>query len=240
MTSPRADRRSANRAAFSLLELILVLVILVTLAGFAIPTFESMISSRRLKASVDRLQNELLEARVEAMRTGQAQVFRASLHSGSYSLSAWLGGNEDSDASAGATVMTAGGVVETERTDTGAVAASTPDASESTKTLEKNVMFFEIQTLVDARNALEIQKSGELVPLAGASAATTGGLSSPLLLYPDGSATTAQIILADERGRRMAIQVRGVTGRSTSLKLSAIDPASLPTMVETASTGGTP
>ena len=238
MTLPTADRQIGFRRGFTLLELLLVLAILAILAGLAVPTFDSMISSRRLLQSVERLQNELLEARVQAMKTGQAQVFRATVHGNSYSITPWLSGDEDRDASAGATVMTSGGVVETERTQAGGVAASAVD-SESAKSLDSDVMFLSIDTLVDARNALEIQKSGEIAPMPGTPVASaSGSLSSPLLLYPDGTSTTAQIILADIYGRRMAIQVRGVTGRSTNTRLTAVDPSNLPTVVSTP--GATP
>lgn len=244
MTSrtPNAILRTTSqrrRSAFTLLELLLVLAVLAILASLAVPTFESMISSRRLQQSVDRLQNELLEARVEAMKTGQAQVFRATLHGNQYSITPWLSGDEARDASAGATVMTQGGVVETERTSTGSVASGSTDTSDtsSTKELDTGVVFLNVDTLVDGRNALELQRSGEAVPVAGAGAtAVAGGLSSPLLLYPDGTSTTAQIILADSQGRRMAIQLRGVTGRSTNLRLSAVDASTIPELVTTPST----
>jgi hypothetical protein len=52
-----------------------------------------------------------------------------------------------------------------------------------------------------------------------------------LLLYPDGSTTTGQIILADKKGRRMAVQVRGITGRSTTLQLAGTDPATIPEII---------
>lgn len=231
MTLPR-------RSGFTLFELILVLIILVTLAAIAFPTLEAMVSSRRLQQSAERLQNELLEARVEAMKTGQAQVFRATINGNTYTIEPWLSGNEGSDASAGATVMSASGVVETERTSTGQVALSSISSDGDAKQLDNDVQFMGIETLVDARNALEIQKSGESVPMAGVGTASTGGISSPLLVYPDGSSTTAQIILADTRGRRMAIQLRGVTGRSSIVRLASVDASSIPAISNPAPSKG--
>lgn len=228
----------SRRSGFTLFELILVLIILVTLAAIAFPTLEAMVSSRRLQQSAERLQNELLEARVEAMKTGQAQVFRATINGNTYTIEPWLSGNEDSDASAGATVMSASGVVETERTSTGQVALSSINADGDAKQLDNDVQFMGIETLVDARNALEIQKSGETVPMAGVGTAVSGGISSPLLVYPDGSSTTAQIILADSRGRRMAIQLRGVTGRSSIVRLATVDASSIPAIANAAPSKG--
>jgi prepilin-type N-terminal cleavage/methylation domain-containing protein len=228
----------SRRSGFTLFELILVLIILVTLAAIAFPTLEAMVSSRRLQQSAERLQNELLEARVEAMKTGQAQVFRATINGNTYTIEPWLGGNEDSDASAGATVMSASGVVETQRTSTGQVALSSISADGDAKQLDNDVQFMGIETLVDARNALEIQKSGETVPMAGVGTAVSGGISSPLLVYPDGSSTTAQIILADSRGRRMAIQLRGVTGRSSIVRLATVDASSIPAIANAAPSKG--
>jgi prepilin-type N-terminal cleavage/methylation domain-containing protein len=228
----------SRRSGFTLFELILVLIILVTLAAIAFPTLEAMVSSRRLQQSAERLQNELLEARVEAMKTGQAQVFRATINGNTYTIEPWLSGNEDSDASAGAKVMSASGVVGTERTGTGQVALSSISADGDAKQLDNDVQFMGIETLVDARNALEIQKSGETAPMAGVGTAVSGGISSPLLVYPDGSSTTAQIILADSRGRRMAIQLRGVTGRSSIVRLATVDASSIPAIANAAPSKG--
>ena len=215
------------RKAFTLLELLLVLAILVALAGIAVPTFESMVTSRKLTESIQQLLNELKAARVAAMRTGQAQVMRATLQTRDYSITPWLGGTESQDASAGATVMgTDGQVVATEKGVSGGVSTSAVDASSGLKQLSSGVQFSAIETLVDSRNALELQNSGEVMPTAGV-AVTTDGLSSPLLVYPDGSTTTAQIVLVDQRGRRMAIQIRGVTGQLSSFRLMSVDPSSI-------------
>jgi prepilin-type N-terminal cleavage/methylation domain-containing protein len=230
MDNPEPPMTSSRRNAFTLFEVILVLIILVVIAAIAFPTLDSMIYGRRLLQSTERLQNELLEARVEAMRTGQVQVFRATINGNTYSIGPWLSGNEDSDASAGATVMNAGGLVKTDRMAGGTVGMSSGQLGGDEKQLAGDVQFFGIETLVDARNALELQKNGDAPPIGGVGTAVQGGISSPLLIYPDGSSTTAQIILADSRGRRMALQLRGVTGKSTSIRLSAVEASSIPSV----------
>ncbi len=227
-----------RRNAMTLLELLLVLALLVILAGIAIPSFDAMVTSRRLQQSIEKLHNELLSARVTAMRTGQAQVFQCVLNGQEYAVKPWLNGGEAQNASVGATVMQAGQVVKTESTGNGGVATQAvtgnadptkvdPAKKESTR-LGEGVQFAAVESLIDNRNALAIQQSTGTVPTSGA--ATAGGLSSPILIYPDGSSTTAQLILADARGRRMAIQLRGVTGTATILKLKSVDPSTLATV----------
>jgi len=214
--------RASKRSALTLFELLLVLAVLVALAGIAIPTFDSMISSRRLGQSVEKLRNEIMSGRVTAMRTGQAQVIRMTLQGKDYSISPWLGGSEAEDASAGATVMQAGQIVQTQAT-TGGGAKATSELANGTLQLSEGVSFSLVETLVDSRNALAIEQGGGTVPTSGGSSQGDGsGLSSPLLLYPDGTSTTAQIVLIDERGRRMAIQLRGVTGQLKTMRLASI------------------
>ncbi len=212
---------ASRRSAVTLFELLLVLAILVAMAGVAIPTFASLVGSRRLGESIDKLRNEIMAGRVTAMRTGQAQVMRMSLQGKDYSIAPWLGGSEAQDASAGAAIMQSGQVIQTQATAGGGATSSSNQAG-GTKQLLEGVSFSAVETLVDSRNALAIQQSGGVAPASSSSQGDGSGLSSPLLLYPDGSCTTAQIILIDEKGRRMAIQIRGVTGQLKSMRLAAV------------------
>lgn len=221
-----------------MIEVLLVLAILVALAGIAAPTFESMISSRRLRNSAERLANDLLEARVEAMKNGQAQVFKATLNGREYSIDAWLGTYDDVDASAGATVQDAtGAIVETEAADGGGVAMEAESSESTIQELETGIQFASVDTLIDTRSAAAIESETGNVPVAGAAAPVAGGESNPVLLYPDGSSTTAQIILADEKGRRMVVQLRGVTGQVTIYQTTSVDPSTLPTIEASTSSG---
>ena len=214
--------RAIKRSAVTLFELLLVLAILVAMAGVAIPTFASLVGSRRLGESIVKLGNEIMAGRVTAMRTGQAQVMRMTLQGKDYSIAPWLGGSEAQDASAGATIMESGQVIQTQSTSGGG-AVSTSSQPGSTKQLLEGVSFSSVETLMDSRNALAIEQTGGVVPAGGGASQGDGsGLSSPLLLYPDGSCTTAQIILVDEKGRRMAIQIRGVAGQLKSIRLTAV------------------
>ena len=119
--------------------------------------------------------------------------------------------------------MQSGQAVKTQAVAGGGSVSKVADTSGGGKQLSEGVAFTAVETLVDSRNALAIQQAGGTVPTTGGSSQGDGsGLSSPLLLYPDGSCTTAQIILQDAKGRRMAIQIRGVTGQLKSMRLASI------------------
>ncbi len=240
MISSNLDQKTARRGTlrfargFTLIEVILVLAILVTIASLVFPTIDSFVSSRRLLQSIDQVQNDLLKARVQAMESGQAQVFRATINGNGYTIAPWLSGKESENASSGATLMTAGGIVKTEKGGGGAATSTANGAtstSTDTKSLPTDVQFFTVDILVDSRNVLDVQQSTGAAP-STASSAASGSISSPILLYPDGTSTTAQIILADSHGRRMALQIRGVTGRSNVMKLQTVDSSTIPAVID--------
>jgi prepilin-type N-terminal cleavage/methylation domain-containing protein len=210
------------KRGFTLLELLLVLAILVALAGIAAPTFESMVTSRRIHQTATQLRNELMEARVTAMRNGQAQVMQATLQGSDYSITAWVGAADNEDASAGATVNSASGqLVQTDAANGGSAVGDAPTVD--TKNLAEGVTFSAVEMVSDSRSVLAVEQA----EATGGGADASGAMSSPLMFYPDGSCTTAQIILADTRGRRVAIQVRGVVGQMSIVKLTSVDPTSV-------------
>jgi hypothetical protein len=102
------------------------------------------------------------------------------------------------------------------------------DGSESVKQLSENVQFSAVETLVDTRNAAAIETEGGVVPTAGSAGGSADGLSSPILIYPDGSSTTAQIVIVDDRGRRMVIQLRGVAGQVSTFRTTPDTSAYVP------------
>jgi len=95
-----------NRGGFTLVEIILVLVILVTMGAVAWPVFSRSYESSKLKFAADKIMATLSKARVQAMTTGQTQAFRCKVNSREYAIeqvdddSATLDANSTSDTSA--------------------------------------------------------------------------------------------------------------------------------------------
>lgn len=204
----RAKRKPPLRSAFSLLELLLVLAILVTLAAVVAPSLTGMLAERKLQRGADEIRIAWQRARLEAMKTGQAQVFRCMLGSREYSLQPWLGMDDMANAGPGATLMVGGGMAETSNVGGATVLQAVDAASQKAKTLEEGLSFATGNAEMDSRS---MQTLGAM---AAAGMGGTGGTSwsSPILFYPDGSTSTAEIFVTDERGQLRSVRIRGLTG----------------------------
>lgn len=194
-----------SRRGFTLIELLLVLTIVVVAVSAAVPTYDAMIVSRRIYQAADTIQLALQRARLEAIRTGQAQVFRCQVGLNAYQVQPWLKASDEVEASAGATIVTQfGQALDTEAVG-GAVTAQAADMTAGQLTLEDGIVFGDAQVLNDMRALSELTMADSML-------SATTGWSQPIMFYPDGSSTTAQIIVQNPRGRRFAIQLRGLTG----------------------------
>lgn len=70
------ENRRRSRPAYTLAEVLLVLALMAVIAALALPTLRKPFAVHRLRAAADSIRAEWLQARVQAMRTGQTYVFR--------------------------------------------------------------------------------------------------------------------------------------------------------------------
>ena len=71
--------------------------------------------------------------------------------------------------------------------------------------LPRQVFFVAAETLNDARSESTREASG-------------GAPIDAILFYPDGTAQDARILVQDERGRTMAVELRGLTGMTNTIR----------------------
>lgn len=199
------------RRGFTLLELVLVLSIIVMVSALAVPTYQSFISSREIGGGAGRLALEIRKARLESIRTGQIQKMSVKIGGREVSLQPWLSADDSASASGGATVMTQVGQVIT--TDAAGRAVGAGSLPSTTWSVGESVSFENAQVFSDLRSV--VQTGTMMMP-----AASTGDVSSPIFFYPDGSSSTARIVLTNKRGRRIAVELRGVTGAATVIELT--------------------
>lgn len=206
MAIPRA------RQGFTLLELMLVLGLIVAIGGLSWPALRGPLANQRLHAAAKQVRVELARARLAAIESGEPQRFQFVPTGNAYRVGVDRVLLAPADGSQGADDngprLTAGG-------SESAPTALAPEAVEPQRwsefELPAGVKFSEL--LVEQIVAPTSQ------PLAPASAeeeldpAVSGQTwSPPIVFHPDGTTQNAELSLQNERGMRIAVRLRGLTG----------------------------
>ncbi len=203
------------RRAFTLLELLLVLAILVTVGAVAAPMLDRAFERQKLRGAAEQLRMAWEDAKLKALKTGQAQVFQCQLDSGAYTIQPLILHDDVNNVGSGATLVTGGVAVQTSNTAFG-VATDAADPSQfAPMQLDESVQFMSCRVAVDSR-AYMLAMSGS----HGLSAASAGQM---IVFYPDGTTSTAETLLRNQRGEVTGVQIRGLTGHSKVLGLGSTE-----------------
>lgn len=186
----------APQKGLTLLELVIVMVILVTVASMAIPFVYRSFSAQRVNKAADLVRAQLNRARVAAMRTGEIQGFFYYPETPNFRVGPF---NSDIAQSLNQSLRNQGNV-----------RASNFDYDDDK--LPQGVVFAEGASVDDSRSAAAQLDSG----------ADLGGSVLPVLFYPDGSSQTAKVILRSDQNDYYEIKLRGMTGTSTAGPVSNI------------------
>lgn len=213
----RASPRRPGLNGFTLLELMLVLAIIAMIGAIAAPALGTAFERQKLRAAIETIKLQWEEARLEAMKTGQAQVFTCQLETNYYSIKPLVLQSDAMNAGAGATLMTAGGMVETANMGQGTVAVAANPASRQDKQLEGDISFQSCAAVSDLRafavaQEAQMSTSGEV---------TTQTVPSSVIFYPDGSTSTAEVRIKNPRGDLRILQIRGLTGHCRVIEQNA-------------------
>ncbi len=216
---PIRPRSSSARQAFTLMELMLVLALVVLAGAVIVPATAAMLAQQRLSSGAETIRSGLIQARLEAMRSGRPQVFQCSTGSGQISVQPWVDPADATEAADMAGSAAPGSMV---ATPLGGV-----NTGESLE-LPEDVVCESVQIDMDSRvmpilNTV-VNTSNVAVAPAATSAAPgtpvvgTGAPATPVVLYPDGTATDALITLSGPSGK-VQIRLRGLTGDITRVEL---------------------
>lgn len=181
-----------HRHAFTLLEVVLVLAILVIVTVLAYPSLEGMYDNARLKAAADEVRTAWTEARTRAVNEGRPYRFAMVPGKGNYRLAPdspefWSGGG-DQDAA--------------------------PDAVEKPLVLERNLAKGVRFNSQDASTPLELD-TGDDSFLPPGSVEMSKYL--PIVtFFPDGtSREDVSIVFSLKGARPILLKLRGITGAVT-------------------------
>ena len=193
---------AASRSGFTLLELLLTLAVLAAITAVSIPHVSLLLGDRRLVRAGDQVQIEMNRLRVDALRQGRVMMIEALTGGNSIRVKPFQSvadATEAIDETGSQSALLAGATQ-------GSVVTLAADQAERLVELPAEVTI-ESVGVVSAARAAEIEQAS----LADQSA----GWSRPVLFYPDGSTSTAAIVLRHRTMGQLTVKLRGITGQAT-------------------------
>jgi prepilin-type N-terminal cleavage/methylation domain-containing protein len=227
---PPSNRRAPRRSAFTLLELMLVLALIVAISALAMPSFRGAMTTWRLRSAADQIRAAWNRTRSDAIRDGEVYVFRFLPRSGHYIAAPWPDGGELPVAiDLGAVATNGRGEGELTRDRLSDASSSSPPpprqsqqqqefATNKAAELPDDVMFLGLAfaTQASADEAVPIQDAGQ-------AAVPSDGWSAPILFFPDGTTSAVRLYLQNDREQLIDVTLRAMTGTSRVGEIQSLD-----------------
>lgn len=192
------------RRGFTLLELMLVLAVLVVIAAMTMPALGRVVETQRLKQGADQVRAAWMRTHLIAMRTGKLQMFRYENGGNRFRVETWYAAEEEVE-----------GKDATDDQNLRSAVQAPPEVEQGEQALPDDVVF----SAGDAENDNRSLKIEEDVSQSSGG----GGWSRPILFYPDGSTSTAHLVVSNKKGRAIRVDLRGLTGGVTVGEIEKID-----------------
>jgi prepilin-type N-terminal cleavage/methylation domain-containing protein len=200
-----AARQGDVRRGLTLLEVLLVLGVLVALAAIVWPATQRPLAGWRLRRAADVVRTAWTRARNRAISREQIVRFQYSPGGRQYLL---VENVNPATAPAGDAIAQTPTAAGASADGTSGDTSGNTAMSDSQCVLPEGVTFLAGQTLAPTGDATSSADA------SGGSPADSGPLQS-IFFYPDGSASTARVVLVNEFGRSIEIMLRGETGVTT-------------------------
>ncbi len=217
MTS-RTNKRRTTCQGITLLELILVMALMVVIASLAMPAMRGVFRRQMLRKAGEQIRVEWAKARNAAMRSGRIMVFEYQVGASMYRIRPWARQTDlvEGDLTAlGTRPGSVGSALPSNGTSPPTVSPQpgmplTPSTSGYLRQgrLPDGIAFVGANVAGDAR----LQAT---VPEAAAALSTP---APPVVFYPDGTCSKAQVVLQNDTQRVVIVQTRSLTGSARLLE----------------------
>ena len=230
--SRNASTSPARRRAITLMELLLVMAVLVAIAALALPSLVGPLETQRLRSGAEMVRVQWARARVKAIETGRTYVFRFEPNGQACLIEPWLTMDDYLESNeivglnpqlAGASAM--GGMQPINSRPISTRPITTPTTTTATSSIEEvqlpeNILFGQYELESAPMSAL-LSPLGSLPSASGGAANFGSGASGmepstvgweTIFFYPDGTSTSARLMVLSQRGKLMVLSLRGLTG----------------------------
>ena len=180
-----------GRLGFSLIELMLVMAILVLVAALSAPSIQQTFAKQALEKGADRVRVAMGQARVRSIKNGD--IYAVFFLEGG----AWFNVAPFSQ------VQQQAGLASSRQN----LASTRKQSNFEDDLLPQGVKFAAGITPIDARAAETLSTNDN------------SGSIRPILFYPDGTSQDAKLVLQNEKGNFVELQLRGLTGLATKVRL---------------------
>jgi prepilin-type N-terminal cleavage/methylation domain-containing protein len=205
-------RRAGSRHGYTLLEILLVLALLVIFAALAIPALIRPLEGQRVRKAADGVQAAWIRASNESVKSGQMYLFRYEPQGRGFTIEPWASADdylETGDTSYATPGVTRGPTASAPPGQLGSTTAAPGEMLPTGwKQLPEGIMFVGGQTVPETRASVAGVAGTSGVE---ASAGPVSGEAPPILFYPDGTCSTAEVTIANEAGICVTIRLRGLT-----------------------------
>jgi Tfp pilus assembly major pilin PilA len=238
-----------RRAAFTLVEVMLVLIILVLIAALGVPVLKGTLARQELKTSADRIRGEWIDMRVRAMEEGQIFCIRAKIGGSTLIIDRILDTHFTAGLSSRQTTSRFDASNAYDPYEKGGFTGEMQDfilrepdriTGKNVIALPGSVIIADVITVAEERSAfyvglaapeetrdtddmesyrIEAIMTGEL-RLGETSGSDGTAWSAPIFFYPDGSSSTAAVLLKNAAGHCIEVRLRGFTGTGTLTGIS--------------------
>lgn len=189
------NQTGTARSAFTLIEMLLVLAVVIVVTSLATTSINRMFQRSALDRGADEVRAAMGKARVKAIKEGDVYAVFIAQGSNWFDIGPFANSkNQIARANRDQNILNAQG-----------------NSGFNENILPGGVTFVATEVLSDAR-AAEV--------LSGTDSA--GGGLQQVLFYPDGTSQNASVVLQNELGAFVEIQLRGLTGISKSVRLRSL------------------
>jgi hypothetical protein len=193
----------------------LVMSLLVVVAALAMPAVGVTLDRHYLRNAGEAIRTHWAKARVKAMENGRTYTFRYEPSGKTFIVQPWL--SEDDYLESSEMMMSGGtgggvggGMAGGAAMGQGTTLMETPIE----EALPDSVSFVGSEVVEDSRGMLISQVSGMAADTA---------LSAPIFFYPDGTTSTARLVMVNERNRYITVSLRGLTGMTRVTAIQTFD-----------------